>query len=143
MVDLSERNGMARASLDRASRAIADALAEGVAEHELVNMVTTVAADRVAEQHEIPGLFPDPEPIYTDTEVPAGLIDLRSAATKYGYRLRTLQMWVHRGHLKVCGRLRAPAPGRGYLLVSEEALRDRINSPVNKGGRPRRTTLPR
>ena len=141
MVDLSERNGTSRESLDRATRAIADALAEGVDERELLDMVTTVAAEQAVEQPEIPGLFPEPsdeEPIYTETVVPAGLIDLPTAAKKYDYRVATLQKWVDRGHLKVYGRLRAPAPGGGYLLLREVELVERINSPPNKGGRPRK-----
>ena len=140
MVDLSERNGTARESLDRVSRAIADALAEGVDERELLDMVTTVAADHVAEQREIPGLFSDlndHEIIYA--EVPEGLIDLPSAAEKYACRIPTLRQWVLRGHLKVYGRLRAPAPGHGYLLVSERELSDHMKAPRKKGGRPRKT----
>ena len=145
MVDLSKRNGTARASLDRASRAIAEALAEGVNERELQDMVTTVAADQVAEQHEIQGLFPDfhdHEIIYTETEVPEGLIDLPAASKKYHCPVGTLQMWVHRGRLQTYGRLKAPARGGGYLLLREDELVHHMQTPRNKGGRPRKPPTP-
>ena len=140
MVDLSERNGTVRESLDRANSAIAEALAKGVDARELLDMVTTVAS----EQLEIPGLFPDlneEEPIYTDTEVPEGLIDLPRAARKYGHRIARLQRWVQRGHLKVYGRLKAPARGGGYLLLNEGELLERMSAPPNKGGRPQKPSL--
>ena len=121
-----------------ASKAIADALAEGVGERELLDMVTTVAAEQLVEQPEISGLFPDAEPIYIEDDVPEGLIDLPSAAERYSCRIPTLRQWILRGHLKVYGRLRAPAPGHGYLLVSEAELRDHMKAPRNKGGRPRK-----
>ena len=140
MVDLVERNGKPRESLDRATKAIADALAEGVGERELLDMVTTVAADQVVEQPEIPGLLLDAESIYTEDEVPEGLIDLPSAARKYGHRITRLQRWVQRGHLKVYGRIRAPARGGGYLLLSEDELVARMRAEPNKGGRPRKIT---
>ena len=135
MVDLSERNGMARASLDRASRAIADALAEGVAEHELVDMVTTVAA----EQHEIPGLLPDLNADSIYTVLPDGKIDLPTASKKYGLNLSTLRTWVHTGRLNVVGRLKAPATGGGYVIVDELDLLAYMSAPRNRGGRPRKT----
>ena len=142
MVDLGERNRKSRESLDRATKAIADALAEGVGERELLDMVTIVAAEQVVEQPEIPGLFPDAETIYTETEVPEGLIDLPSAAQKYDHRVATLQKWVERGHLQTYGRLRAPARGGGYLLLREDELVDRMKAPRNKGGRPRKYASP-
>ena len=141
MVDLGERNGTSRESLDRAIKAVADALAEGVGERELLDMVTTVAAVIAVEQPEIPGLFPDvdeQEIIYTDTEVPAGLIALPVAAKKYSRPITTLQSWVQRGHLPTYGRVKAPARGGGYILISESDLLDWIKAPPNKGGRPRR-----
>ena len=142
MVDLGERNGTSRESLDRAIRAVADALAEGIGERELLDMVTTVAADIAVEQPEIPGLLPDvdeQEIIYTEDGVPEGLIDLPSAAQKYNCPVGTLQTWVRRGHLKTFGRLKAPARGGGYVLLLEADILDRVTAPVNKGGRPRKT----
>ena len=134
MVNLGKRKWTARAS-----KAIADALAEGVPERELLDMVTTVAAEQLVGQTEIPGLFADAEPIYTEDEVPEGLIDLPSAARKYGHRVTRLQRWVQRGHLKVYGRLKAPAPGKGYLLLRENDLLDRMTASPNRGGRPRKS----
>ena len=137
MVDLRKRNGTARESLDRASRAIADALAEGVDERELLDMVTTVATEQLVEQPDILGLFPGPESIYA--EVPDGLIDLPTASRKYGLNRGTLHTWVHTGRLTVVGRLKAPAAGGGYLIVKESDLVEYMSAPRNKGGRPRKT----
>ena len=145
MVDLVQRNRKSRESLDRATKAIADALAEGVGERELLDMVTTVATDITVEQPEIPGMFLDvneQEIIYTEDEVPEGLIDLPSAAQKYNCPVGTLQTWVKRGHLKTFGRLKAPARGGGYVLLLEADVLDRATAPLNKGGRPRKTPAP-
>ena len=75
-------------------------------------------------------------PIYTD--LPEGLIDLPSAQKKYGCTRARFRNWVTKGQLKVHGRLRAPARGGGYLVVSEDELVDRLTAPPNKGGRPRK-----
>ena len=138
MVELGEKVETSRASRDRLANAISDALAEGISERDLLNMVTTAAVEQVAEQPKIPGLFPDAEPIYTEDDVPDGLIDLPSAARKHGHRITRLQRWVQRGHLKVYGRMRAPARGGGYLLLSEDELIARMRAEPNKGGRPRK-----
>ena len=80
------------------------------------------------------------ERLVTYRELPPGYIDLPSAAKKYGCPLRRLQGWVKAGSLQLHGRLRAPARGGGYLVVSEEELSRRIAMPVNRGGRPRKKT---
>ena len=74
-------------------------------------------------------------PIY-DT-LPDGLIDLPSAARKYGVKLSTIRSWVRRGHLDQAGLLKAPARGGGYIVVDEAAFLRYMNSPRNRGGRPR------
>ena len=138
-------HGISSETLDRVSSAIAEALTKGVGAHALHDMVSTVAAEQAAEQVELSGLFldlNDQEPIYTETEVPTGLIDLRAAAQKYSCPISTLQTWVRRGHLKTHGRLKAPARGGGYVLLLEVDVLDRVKAPPNKGGRPRKTPAP-
>ena len=73
-------------------------------------------------------------PIYD--VLPDGLIDLPSAAAKHGLSRHTLKSWVKRGNIARRGRLKAKAPGGGYLVVAESELLDWINAPKDKGGRP-------
>ena len=73
------------------------------------------------------------------TELPEGLIDLPSAAEKYGVGVQTIHNWINRGHLSTHGRLRARARGGGYLLLLESEVRDRATAPKRKGGRPKLT----
>ena len=67
---------------------------------------------------------PDPNqsnlPVYD--VLPSGLIDLSSAAIKFGCSRRRLYNWVRRGHLPAVARLKASAPGGGYLVVAEEDI---------------------
>ena len=118
--------------------AIEDALAAGVVTRdEILDMVPTIDP-QPANGHEtaVPATSADDLPIYT--ELPEGLIDLPTAARKYGCHLQRFYMWVHRGHLTCRGRLRAPSRGGGYIVVSEEELKTRIGSVSEKGGRPRK-----
>ena len=69
-------------------------------------------------------------PIYD--ELPAGMIDVPSAARKYGRSTGTLRVWARSGLLAVVGRLRASAPGGGYLV-----FRDADVAAIDKQ-RPRR-----
>ena len=71
-------------------------------------------------------------------ELPPGLIDVPRALRKYGLNRGTLRRWIDRGHLKTYGRLRGRAPGGGYLLLRECDLQCWMNTPRNKGGRPRK-----
>ena len=71
--------------------------------------------------------------VYDPGDVPAGLISLPDAAKKYGISIRTLRTWINRGKLLNCGRVRAKAPGGGYILTKEE--HDRVLSrPPTKTG---------
>ena len=76
-----------------------------------------------------------PLPLY-DT-LPEGLIDVPSARTKYGVPTPTLRAWIRKGRVTAVGRLKAPAPGGGFLVVNEEDLLAYMNGPRNRGGRPR------
>ena len=113
--------------------AIGVALSSGVSEGEILSMVATVAAD--TGQPELPG-FEDPGlPIYD--ELPDGLIDLPTAAERYGCKPHRIYMWVYRGRLQERGRLRGPGKNGGAIVVCENDLLERMNAPPNKGGRPK------
>ena len=76
-------------------------------------------------------------PIYD--VLPPGLIDLPTAAKDLGYSVKRLWRWVHRGRIKVRGRLKAPARGGGYPVVDEgELFAYKKIAGSNKGGRPRK-----
>lgn len=75
-------------------------------------------------------------PVYT--EVPEGLIDLRTAAAQYECTVQRFRAWIRRGNIKPLGRLKAGCPGGGYLVVDKEELRLRLESTPSKGGRPRK-----
>ena len=96
-------------------------------------------ADLVQYMHNTHSKFePDRElPIYET--LPEGLIDLPTAAKKHGLSLRNMSRWVQKGQVKLQGRLRAPAAGGGYIVVSEADLLTYAHAPRNKGGRSRRT----
>ena len=81
-------------------------------------------------------LLPNREPIYIET--PKGHIDLPGASQKYGVKLTTLRYWLRQGHIKRVGRLKAPAPGGGYVVVKESDIVKHVSAPKKKGGRPRK-----
>ena len=83
------------------------------------------------------GLLPHEYPIFTD--LPAGLIDLPTAVKKHRLKVRTVHDWVKYGHVRLHGRLKAPAAGGGYLVVDEAELVAYVTAPRNKGGRPRKS----
>ena len=60
--------------------------------------------------------------IYEPGALPEGLIDLPSAAKKYGMKVTTLRQWVQRGKLPRCGRLRGKAAGGGYIVTEEAGI---------------------
>ena len=66
-------------------------------------------------------------PIYQN--VPPGYISLPSAAAHYGISRHTLRSWVHRGMIRMIGRVRGAARGGGFILLNrarlEEFLDDR------------------
>ena len=73
-------------------------------------------------------------PIYD--QLPPGLIDLRSAASKYDCGRQRLYNWIRRGHISAVARLRARAPGGGYLVVDEADVVAQLEKPRDLGGRP-------
>ena len=70
------------------------------------------------------------------TELPEGLIDLPSAARKYGISRSTLHNWIRGGHVKIQGRLKGSAQGGGFYVLEESELLAYMEAPRNKGGRP-------
>ena len=106
--------------------AIDQALRSGMDAEAIAHMVAErIKATRVSDAKDIVGVLDAPETtpedtgavIYEPGELPDGLIDLPSAAKKYGIPVRTLQSWVHRGRLSRRGKLRARSPGGGYTVV--------------------------
>lgn len=69
-----------------------------------------------------PPATPDGLPLYTRDTLPDGLIDLPSATKKYGCQNARMRKWIARGRIIAHGRLRAPAPGGGYLVIAERDL---------------------
>ena len=102
--------------------AIDQALQSGVDEKAIAQMV----AERALTLNDVArnGLAVETPPenagdvIYEPGGLPEGLIDLPSAAKKYGIKPATLRMWVQRGRLPRRGRLRGPSPGRGYIVAA-------------------------
>ena len=78
---------------------------------------------------------PEDEGVVIYDELPPGLIDLPSAAKKYGVNNSTLRTWVNTGRIRLVARKKAPSAGGGYVAVSEAELLSYIERPRNKGGR--------
>ena len=79
--------------------------------------------------------LPDDLAVYDIT--PLGLIDLQSAAQKYGLQLPTLRNWVTLGKVKAVGRLRRWSGHRGQRLVRESDLQVYLGKHGVGQGRPR------
>ena len=123
--------------------AIERARADGLSFDDLANLITTAAND------ERSGSAADSaqpnDVVYERGQLPEGLIDLPSAARKYGEEYGVsadaMGQWVRRGRVAKAGLLRAPAPGGGYLVVRELELLEYMRRPRNKGGRPGRQSV--
>ena len=122
--------------LERLGDAIAEALAEGMTQQELMSVVLTTVSTYtppIADEAECP------DSVYT--ELPPGLIDLPSAARKFNTPRGTLHAWVRRGHIHSYGRLPGPARGGGIVILKESEIIERSLSPKSKGGRPKKTCI--
>ena len=117
-----------------AKAAIRDLIADGFEEREIHRLVTDIAI-----QERPPRRKTDVEDLPIHDELPAGLIDLPSAAAKYGRNVTVIRNWIYRGRVPAVARLRAPARGGGYLAVREDDLIAYMNAPPNLGGRPHGT----
>ena len=135
MVELE--TGTLNSVLDRWRDATREALQEGVTPGDLHTMLDTEAATgQDIPSDSCPIAECDADIIYS--VLPPGLIDLPSAVKKYGVKLTTLHYWLRQGHLEPRGRLRAPAVGGGYVIVSESEIERHMEAPRNKGGRPKK-----
>ncbi len=114
--------------------AIEQARNDGLDFADLATMITAAEHDTQATNG---AHSSEPEDvIYEPGELPDGLIDLPSAAEKYGVNRSRLTMWVKRGKVPRLGKLKAAAPGGGYTVTSIEAIEQCLRAPPNKGGRP-------
>ena len=114
-------------------------LDSGVNRVDIISMVETIVDNHQVIQPIIEvsnGNGHDDEAVFT--ELPEGLIDIRTAAKKHGMNASTIRTWIHKGHLTVVGRLKAPARGGGYSVVEESQLLDYISAPKSRGGRPKK-----
>jgi hypothetical protein len=114
---------------------IAEMVAERIIKYPMVENPTDIvdllaAADTPPENEGVV--------IYEPDELPEGLIDLPTASKRYGVNNTTMRSWVAKGLVQAKGRLRAPAAKGGYVVVSEADLCTYMNSPRNKGGRPKK-----
>ena len=128
-----------RKPLDTLTRAIEDALESGVTKTEIHSMVSTANPPAPTNGLNPHNVQKDDQELPIYDVLPPGLIDLPTARKKYGCTRSRFANWVANGRLKVLGRLRAPARGGGYLVVSEEDLAHRLATVSTKGGRPRKT----
>ena len=114
--------------------AIERARKDGLSSAEMANMITAATEEETSPAN---GVHPaeSEEVMYEPGNLPEGLIDLPSASKKYGIKPATLRMWIQRGRLPRCGRVRAPSPGRGYIVTVEadiEYCRDNPRKPGPK-----------
>ena len=118
---------------------------QGLSEGELLQLVRTEATvlnDRFARNGAHVNDRVDVDPGQNETslpmfdELPEGLIDLPAAASKYARSRHTLHAWVRQGRLPVVARLKGPARGGGFLLVSESAVVALLEDPPRRGRPP-------
>ena len=113
--------------------AITDAFDSGLKADDITSMVAQ--AER-AHMDQIHGLEPDPDRIFD--ELPEGLITVPALVRQHGVKSATLNKWIKVGKLHCYGRLKGAARGGGFSVVLERAALNLIESPLNKGGRPRK-----
>ena len=122
--------------------AIDQALQSGMDAEAIARMVAErIKVTRVSDANDIVGVLDATETapedagdiIYEPGELPDGLIDLPSAAKKYGISVVTLRSWVQRGKIPRRGRLRAPAAGGGYVVTEMAAIEHCRNHPRKRG----------
>ena len=106
-------------------------LEDGLSPDDMASMITA-AAETKPSNGSVPPAKPE-DVMYEPGNLPEGLIDLPSAAKRYGIRPRTLYEWVKRGKLPKCGRVRAKAPGGGYILTVEAEIVYCRDNPQKRG----------
>ena len=103
-----------RAAIERAQE-------DGLSLDDMASMITAAGTEHFNSNGSVHPTEPS-DVIYEPGELPGGLIDLPSAAQKYGIPNATLRSWVRLGKLPKCGRVRAKAPGGGYILTREDLI---------------------
>ena len=111
--------------------AVASALKSGYDRTAIIRMVTSEIETQA--NHDLP--HESAEVVYD--VLPEGLIDLPSAAKRYGCATARLRTMVHRGKLTARGRLKAPAYGGGYVLLDESELA-KVMANLPPKGRPKK-----
>ena len=134
---------------DQLRHDIQAALEAGVPREDLLDLVNIaflhVAGGTTNSQvdgngHKVLELATDGKELPIFAELPEGLIGLTAAADELGCNIHRIRTWVHNGRVHAKGRLRAPARGGGYLLVSLEELRTELTKAQNGRGRPRKNS---
>ena len=118
--------------------ALEAALASGLTQGDIVSMVAGAMkhAEEVGCQSALPNFPTNGKPkVYR--ELPEGLIDLPSAAKKYGINRSTLYNWVKTGKIRNFGRLRGSAQGGGFVVIEESEILSYKDGPRLTAGRKR------
>ena len=138
MVDLKTQNRRLRELQEVVGR-----LAPDVPEKELHEFVTTTYADaKLASQNgshdpvNAGERQQDSDGLAIYDELPDGLIDVQTASKKYGRPVPTLHSWIRAGHLRLAGRLKAPARGGGFSLVFVSEVESLLATPPRRGRPP-------
>ena len=116
--------------------ALEEALASGLTHGDITTLVASAIknSEDVGCQAPLPNLPTNGKPtVYR--ELPEGLIDLPSAAKKFGVNAKTLYHWVRTGKVRSFGRLRARSRGGGYVVVEEAEVLAYMDAPRLKAGR--------
>ena len=109
---------------DALARAVSDALTNGLTTDDIDEIAQMVAAQQPLDldysaQHAAElSNGADDLPIYT--ELPEGLIDLASAAAKFGRSRQLLWQWVHQGRIEERGLLKQSGSTVANVLVLED-----------------------
>ena len=123
--------------MDDLGYALDRVLALGIEGDEIGRMLAARVNDieqRKESRNGTPALDADAEClVYDPGDVPPGLISLPDAAKKYEIPNATLRRWVQRGKLPKCGRVRAKAPGGGYILTKEDMIEYCRDHPRKRG----------
>ena len=111
--------------------AIERAREEGLSLADMQSMITA-SADTERTNGSVHPTEPD-DVIYEPGNLPEGLIDLPSASKKYGIPVKTLRSWIYLGKLPKRGRLKARAPGGGYIVTVEADIEYCRDHPRKRG----------
>ena len=111
--------------------AIERAREDGLSLDDMVSMITAAANNGHNDRSVHPTEADDV--VYEPGNLPEGLIDLPSASKKYGIPVKTLRSWIYLGKLPKRGRLKARAPGGGYIVTVEADIEYCRDHPRKRG----------